>query len=48
MTGTQRREEIVNTIRSSMVPVSGKELAARFDVSRQVIVQDIALIRAAG
>ena len=48
MSGTPSREEIVTTIRSSMVPVSGKELAARFDVSRQVIVQDIALIRAAG
>ena len=48
MTGTRRREEIVNTIQNSTIPVSGKELAARFEVSRQVIVQDIALIRAAG
>ena len=29
-------------------PVSGSDLAKKFSVSRQVIVQDIALIRAAG
>ena len=48
MTGSKRREEIVNTIMGSQTPVSGKALAGIFDVSRQVIVQDIALIRAAG
>lgn len=46
--GSGRREEIINIIRSSEKPVSGKELAETFAVSRQVIVQDIALIRAAG
>ena len=48
MTGSDRRSAIVERIRNSDVPVSGKTLAAAFDVSRQVIVQDIALIRAAG
>ena len=48
MTGSRRREEIVSKIKSSEVPVPGKELAKVYDVSRQVIVQDIALIRAAG
>lgn len=48
MTGSERREEIIQKISSSSVPVSGKELAGIYDVSRQVIVQDIALIRAAG
>ena len=48
MTGSERRTAIINQIRNSDVPVSGKALAASFDVSRQVIVQDIALIRAAG
>lgn len=48
MTGSERREEIISSIRDSEVPVSGKELAGRLGVSRQVIVQDIALIRAAG
>ncbi len=48
MTGTERREDIVRRIQDSRVPVSGKKLAAFYEVSRQVIVQDIALIRAAG
>ncbi len=48
MTGSDRRNAIVERIRNSNVPVSGKALASEFDVSRQVIVQDIALIRAAG
>ena len=48
MTGSDRRSAIVEQIRNSAVPISGKALAAAFNVSRQVIVQDIALIRAAG
>ena len=48
MTGSERRTAIINQIKNSTVPVSGKALAAQYAVSRQVIVQDIALIRAAG
>ena len=48
MTGSERREAIVSRIKNSAAPVSGTALAASFGVSRQVIVQDIALIRAAG
>ena len=48
MTGADRRSAIVEQIRNSSAPVSGRALAAAYDVSRQVIVQDIALIRAAG
>lgn len=48
MTGIERREQIINCIKNSAAPVSGKALAQKYDVSRQVIVQDIALIRAAG
>ena len=48
MTGSERRTAIINQIKTSSVPVPGKALAAQFEVSRQVIVQDIALIRAAG
>lgn len=47
-TGQERREYIINKIKNSDKPVSGKLLAQECDVSRQVIVQDIALIRAAG
>lgn len=48
MTGSERRDAIIKQIRESRTPVSGKSLAADYNVSRQVIVQDIALIRAAG
>ena len=46
MIGKERRYEILNLIKSMKEPVSGTELAKKFDVSRQVIVQDIALLRA--
>ncbi len=48
MTGTERRDKIVEKIRFSEAPVSGGALAEMCQVSRQVIVQDIALLRAAG
>lgn len=48
MTGSERREGIVRDIQASTVPVSGTKLASVYAVSRQVIVQDIALIRASG
>lgn len=48
MTGSERRTEIIRQIEASRIPVSGTKLAAAYDVSRQVIVQDIALIRASG
>lgn len=48
MTGSERRNNIIDKIKSSTAPVSGKALSQTYDVSRQVIVQDIALIRAAG
>mgnify|MGYP000765546365 CR=1 FL=1 len=46
MTGSERRTAIINQIKNSTVPVSGKALAAQYAVSRQVIVQDLAVIRA--
>ena len=46
MIGKVRRYEILNLIKSMKEPISGTELAKKFDVSRQVIVQDIALLRA--
>ena len=48
MTGSERRTAIMDQIKNSDRPVSGSALAKTFQVSRQVIVQDIALIRAAG
>lgn len=46
MTGEQRREAVRKMLKDSRQPVTGTALAARFHVSRQVIVQDIALMRA--
>ena len=48
MTGSERRAGIIRQIQKSSKPVSGSELAKSYNVSRQVIVQDIALIRANG
>jgi len=42
----ERREEILKVLREAAEPVPAKEFAARFGVSRQVIVQDFAVIRA--
>ena len=46
MDGSDRRELLVNILRTDKCAVSGTELAKQLHVSRQVIVQDIALIRA--
>lgn len=48
MSGSERRTEIIEQIQKNPAPVSGKNLAETYGVSRQVIVQDIALLRAAG
>ncbi len=48
MTGDKRREEIISAITNAESPVPARRLAELFKVSRQVIVQDIALIRASG
>lgn len=46
MTGEERRKRIIEILQNSEEPVSGTELSKRLGVSRQVIVQDIALLRA--
>ena len=48
MQAKARREAILNTLRRSEQPVSASTLAGDFSVSRQVIVGDIALLRASG
>ena len=47
MNAETRREQILALL-SSEYPVTGKSLGEQLDVSRQVIVQDIALLRAKG
>lgn len=44
--GEQRRESILAYLQSKALPVNGSELAKKFGVSRQIIVQDVALLRA--
>ena len=46
MEGEKRREQIIDLLQVAKVPLSGTDLAKRLGVSRQVIVQDIALLRA--
>lgn len=48
MNQEERRQEILDCIRGSDTPVSGTWLAGKCGVSRQIIVQDIAALRAAG
>ena len=43
--GEERRNRIIEILSSQAEPVSGKDLAAKLGVSRQVIVTDIALLR---
>ena len=46
MSGNERREKMLKFLSESSEPVSGRSLAETFGVSRQIIVQDIALLRA--
>ncbi|SDB96273.1 hypothetical protein SAMN05421734_103163 [Pelagirhabdus alkalitolerans] len=44
--GKERREAISNWLKNEGQPIKGSELAKRAGVSRQVIVQDISLLKA--
>ena len=46
VTGENRRAQILHLLKEQGMPLSGTALAKTFGVSRQVIVQDIALMRA--
>lgn len=48
MTASERRQAISNLLDSAPSPISATALAREFGVSRQVVVGDIALLRAAG
>lgn len=43
-----RREEILNILNKTESAIKGTDLAQMFEVSRQVVVQDIAILRAQG
>ena len=44
----ERRKAIVNLLLSTKEPISGGEFAKRFNISRQIIVQDIAVLKGTG
>ena len=44
----QRREELLDLLKTSSATLNGQSLAEHFHVTRQIIVQDIALLRADG
>ena len=44
----KRRKKIMEILGAAKNPIKGTDLADRFGVTRQVIVQDIAILRAAG
>lgn len=46
MTGEQRRAQLLQMLKTQSEPITGTAIAKKFNVSRQIIVQDIALIRA--
>ena len=48
MTAAQRREKIYTQLMTAAAPVSATVLAKQYGVSRQIIVGDIALLRAEG
>lgn len=48
MTSTQRRQAILDALRGADKPLSATALASRLSVSRQIIVGDVALLRAGG
>lgn len=48
LNGTERRKLILNIINNSTTPISGSTLGKETGVSRQIVVQDIALLRTQG
>ena len=48
LNGLQRRKRIIELLKSSENPLSGTALGKQTGVSRQVVVQDIALLRTEG
>lgn len=48
MNGSQRRKKILEMLKKSSKPLSGSELGNATGVSRQVVVQDMALLRTEG
>lgn len=48
MSGEERRNQLVKSLRKNSRAITASELARKYEVSRQVVVQDVALLRANG
>lgn len=48
MDSNERRNSIISILKNADSPVNASKLAEKFDVTRQIIVSDIAIIRAMG
>lgn len=48
MNSEERREQLLQILKTSNKPVKGGELAKELNITRQVVVKDIALLRASG
>ena len=48
MNQTERRSRILDILRDADISISASKLAAEFGVTRQIIVSDIAILRANG
>ena len=48
MNGEERRKSILSKLKQETAPISASVLASEYSVTRQIIVADIALLRAAG
>lgn len=48
MDAKERRKKIIEILEKRKKPIKGTDLARELDVSRQVIVQDVAILRAKG
>ena len=48
MDARERRKKIIEILNENEKPVKGTDIAKRLEVSRQIIVQDVAILRAKG
>ena len=48
MNSIERRKEIIQLLTNSNKPIKGVQIAKKYNVTRQVIVKDIAILRAEG
>ena len=48
MRAEERRKQIINLLTAGREPISGSTLSEKLNASRQIIVQDVAVLKASG